>query len=311
MKLFHMVILLFVAFFSNGCINEDTEDCPPEEKENFILRFHYETNSQKELFIKKIQEVDVFVFKEDGQFVTTRNVDYAALSSFTGITLELEPDNYRIVCWGNVSEKTFTAPLETRSLFRDAYLSNIALRNGTMASNGDSLYYASDNLSFQSLKVATYAENVVERTINFYNAHIKVQVYVKGLIDKNSQGESLPPVIEMTNVPGGYNFEQKTTTGMISYLNTSSYQAISGEEVAAMVFYTPRFMDNNTIEIRIKKSSNNNILTRINLKDFMRENNITVEGVSEAVVPVLVEYKEASVEITVPKWAQTPVDPEL
>ncbi|MFV0418894.1 MAG: FimB/Mfa2 family fimbrial subunit [Dysgonomonas sp.] len=311
MKLFHVVILLFVALLSNGCINEDTEDCLPEETDNFILRFHYETNTQKELFISRIQNVDVFVFKEDGQFVTFRNVDHASLSSFAGITLELEPDNYRIVCWGNITDMTFTSPLDTRSLFGNAFLSNIAIRNSTTAFNGDSLYYALDNISSQDLKITTYAENVIERTINFYNAHIKVEVYVKGLIDKNLQGELLPPIIEMTNVPGGYNFNMQTTTGLVSYLNTSSYQTISGEEVAGLVFYTPRFADSNTIEIRIKKASNSTILTRINLTDFMRENNITVEDIPEAVVPVLVEYKEASVEISVPQWAQTPVDPEL
>lgn len=312
MKLFHMIILLFVALFSSGCINEDTEECPDEEKENLTLMFHYETNSQKEFFIEKIQGVDVFVFKKDGEYVTTRRVDLAALSAFTGITLELEPGNYRIICWGNVSEKTFTAPLGIRSLLRDAYLSNIAVRNGTAASNGDSLYYATDNdILSKGIKATVTAGNVVERTINFYNAHIKVQVYIKGLIDKNSQGELLPPVVEMTSVPNGYNFEMQTTTGIISYLDKSSFQTISGEEVAGLVFYTPRFKDDNLIEIRIKKSSDGSILTRINLKNFMQENNITVEDIPEAVVPVLVEYKEASVEISVPEWIQTPVDPEI
>lgn len=312
MKLFHVVILLFVALLSNGCINVDVEQCVDEEKGNLTLLFNYEINNQKEVFIEKIQKVDIFVFKKEGQYVTTRSMNLDALSNFTGITLELDPGSYQVVCWGNVSEKSFTTPLGSQSLFKDALISHVAKRNGTAATDGDSLYYASDkDLLFEGLNATVSTKNTTERTISFYNAYVKVQVYVKGLIDKNSQGELLPPTIEMTNVPDGYNFDMQTNIGLISYLNKTSFQPIGGEEVAVLTFYTPRFKDDNPIEILVKKSSDNSVITRINLKNFMQENNITVEDIPEAMIPLLIEYKEVSVEISVPKWVQDPVDPEL
>lgn len=313
MKLFHLIFVLFAVLMWNGCIDDSANaGCPVEPEDNFILKFRYQGNDPNELFIKKIQKVDVFVFTDDGLFVTVQSADLAALTSFTGITLNLDPGSYQIVCWGNVSDKNHITPLKRSNRLSDALLYNTAARSGIATTNGDSLYFASDNFTLSpSLKTATKAENVIERILNFRSAHITVQVYTKGLVDKNAQGELLPPIIEMTGVPGGYNFAMETAGNPISYLDTSAFQNISGEEFTAITFLTPRFTDNNAIEVIIRKGSDGSILTNINLKNFMLENNITVDNTPEAVISILVEYKEASIIISVPEWGQTPVDPEL
>ena len=312
MKLSHVFFGLLTILTLSGCINEDTDDCPIEVENNFILKFRYVSSDPAELFTKKIKGVNVFVFREDGQYVTTQSADLAALTSFAGITFSLDPGNYRIVCWGNASGETFISPLNTSNSITEAFVSHVALRNGTTAVNSDTLYYAYDNTVLApSLKATTVTETVIERVLDFHNAYIKVQIYVKGLVDKNTQGNLLPPIVEMTGATGGYNFEMEAIGSPVRYLKTSTFQNISGAQVAGITFYTLRFKDDNPIEILIKKSSDNSTLTTINLKDFMKANNITVEGIEEAVVPILVEYKEASVEISVPKWGETPIDPEL
>lgn len=310
MKLLYPFFILFSTLIFSGCINDDASDCPVEAEDNFILKFRYTSSVPGDNFTDKIQLVNVYIFSQNGKYITTKTVDLAALTTFAGVTLYLDSGNYRIICWGNVSSKTFINPLGINSTFTDAYLSNIATRNNTAATDGDKLYYASDNLILSSTLKAT-TTNIIERTLNFKNAYIKVQIYTKGLIDKNQQGQLLPPIIEMVNVPSRYNFLMQTDNNTVHYLNTSSFQNISGEEIAAVTFYTPRFLDNNSIEIRIKKSSDGSTINTINLKDFMKENNITVEGIEEAVVPMLIEYKHASVEIGIPEWEQNPVDPEL
>ncbi|SBW06891.1 FimB/Mfa2 family fimbrial subunit [uncultured Dysgonomonas sp.] len=312
MRVFHLFIVLFIVLIFSGCVDDSSGECPVDIENNFILKFRYVSDEPEELFIEKIKRVDVFVFKDDGQYVMTQSADLAALTSFAGITLDLDPGSYRIVCWGNASEKTFISPLSTNSMMKDAFVSHTALRSGTTATNGDTLYYALDHTILSpSLKAITVSETVIERILDFHNAFVKVQVYVKGLVDKNPQGNLLPPIVEMNGVTSGYNFEMQTFGNAVRYLNTTAFEYISGETVAAITFYTPRFKDDNPIEIKIKKSSDGSTLTAINLKDFMRENNITVEGIEEAVVPILVEYKEASVEISIPEWGQIPVDPEL
>lgn len=311
MRLFHLFFVLFTLLAFSRCIDDDSDKCPIDIENNFILKFRYVSDKPEELFIKKIKKVDVFVFKESGQYVTTQSADLTALTSFAGISLNLDPGNYRIVCWGNATGKTFISPMSANSLMKDAYISHVSLRDGTAAINGDTLYYALDNLTFPSSLKATTSETVIERVLNFHNAYIKMHIYVKGFTDKDSQGNLLAPIIEMTGVTGSYNFDMQSFGNTVRYLNTSAYENILGERIAKVTFHTLRFKDDNPIEIKIKKSSDGSTLTTISLKDFMKENNITVEGIEEAIVPILVEYKDASIKISVPEWEQTPIDPEL
>lgn len=311
MRLLYPILIMLTTMIFIGCIDDSTDDCPINTEENFILKFRYQSNGSEQLFTQRIQQVTVFIFNQEGKYIATRTVNLDDLMVFPGITMNLEPGNYRIICWGNISSRTFISTLGENSTFTNASLSNTAVRNGTAATDGDLLYYASDNISLSSPLKATTIENIIERTLNFKSAHIKVQVYVKGLIDKNSQEQLVPPIVKMVGISGGYNFLMQTSANTINYLNRSSFQNISNEEIAAVTFYTPRFTDNNIIQILIKKGSDGSTLTSIKLKDFMKENNITVEGVEEAVVPILIEYKQASVEISIPEWVQTPVEPEL
>lgn len=312
MRLFYLFFGLFSVLAFNGCIDDDYEDCPTDIENNFVIKFRYVSNESGELFIKKIKKVDVFVFRENGEYVMSQDADIDALTNFAGVSLNLEPGNYRIVCWGNASSKSFVSPLSTSSLMKDAFVCNMSLRNGTSAIDGDTLYYALDNTVLSpSLKVTTVSETIIERILDFRRAFIKVQVYVKGLVDKDTQGNLLAPIVEMTEVPSTYNFEMQAIGTPIRYLNTSVFENISGEKIASITFNTLRFKDDNPINIQIKKSSDGSTITSIGLTDFMKKNNITVEGKEEAVIPILVEYKEASVEISVPEWWQIPVTPEL
>ncbi|MFV0538174.1 MAG: FimB/Mfa2 family fimbrial subunit [Dysgonomonas sp.] len=310
MKLFYPFFILSTILIFSGCINDDISECPVEEEDNFILKFRYQSNDPNELFIEKIQQVNVFIFTQEGKFVTSLSADLEALTTFAGVTMDLDPGSYYVICWGNISAKTFISPLNVTSNIADAFLSNIATRNNTTATDGDKLYYASDNIVLSSNLKAT-TTNIIERILNFKNAYIKVQVYIKGFVDKNLQGQSLPPIVEMASVPGGYNFSMQTSGNDVRYLNTTSFQNISGEEISAVTFYTPRFTNNNAINVLIKKTSDGSTVNSINLKDFMKENNISIEGIEDAVVPMLIEYKQASVEIGIPEWEQNPVDPEL
>lgn len=312
MKIFYLSLVLFITLLLNGCINDDTDKCPVDIESNFILKFRYMTDGSENLFAKKIKKVDVFVFKEDGKYVMTQSADLAKLTSFAGIKLNLAPGNYKVICWGNASNNTFINPLSTNSSIKDAFVAHISLRDGTSAAEGDTLYYAVDHTPLtESLKVNIVSEKVIERIIDFRSAFIKVQLYIKGFVDQDLQANSLPPIIELTNITGGYDFEMQAMNTNIHYSNSAIFENILGEKVAKASFNTFRFKDDNPIMINIKKRSNSSILTTIALKDFMKQNNITVEGIEKAIVPILIEYKETAVKISIPEWWQTPIDPEL
>lgn len=311
-KLFYRGVLLFVVLLSGGCIDEDRDGCA--DMNNLVLMFHLEDQSQQESFSEKIHVADVFIFNGNGQFVSRQTVNESSLSVFTGTALYLEPGEYRIVCWGNASDKTSFSGLEPGSLFENAFLANATLNGTSVATGGDPLYYAPYNTGTSiplTFTVTVPVTGTTTQSIGFGSSHILVQVYVKGFTDKGTNGENLPPVIELTDIPPYYNFEMQTFGPAISYRDASSYQTIEEQQVATVDFYTPVFKDENSIQVLIKKSSDGSIVTSISLEDFMKANNITVEGISQAVVSILVEYKQTSVEITIPGWGQTPVSPEL
>lgn len=52
-------------------------------------------------------------------------------------------------------------------------------------------------------------------------------------------------------------------------------------------------------------------LSTISLKDFIKEHNISLTGTTEVVIPIYIEYKSASVSVTLPSWEQVPVTPGL
>ena len=58
MRLFYLFFGLFSVLAFNGCIDDDSEDCPTDIENNFVIKFRYVSNESGELFIKKIKKVD-------------------------------------------------------------------------------------------------------------------------------------------------------------------------------------------------------------------------------------------------------------
>lgn len=315
MKLFHITLLLFSVLLLNGCIGEDMDSCPEVVDNNLSITFLYPDDAGKDIFSKKIDKVDLFVFDEQGHFVTSQTIEQAALSAFAGAKLKLSPGTYRIVCWGNASTKSEFGGVSNGSLFTDAFISNSTVDGNSVATNGDRLYYAPASTTGQSLSqgftITVPTEGMINKSINFSRAHIRVIVYTKGFEDHSQQGASLTPVIELTNVSLRYNFNMQTSANLITYRDISVSAIVEGKSMNIVDFNTPLFDENTSMQMVIKKQSDGSTLTTVNLADFIRDNNITIDDSVEIVVPILIEYIGGSFQITLSKWGQTPVGPEL
>lgn len=314
MKLFRVSLLLLSAFLLNGCLGEDTDSCPPVTDNNLILEFRYTDNQGTDIFSGKIDKVDVFVFDLSGSFVQSQSVNKASLSAFAGTRLNLCPGTYRIVCWGNALDKTLFGGLDSTGLFKDAFTGNSTLNEEGIATGGDPLFYAPRNTAdgfSEKFTVSLGPEGTQKAVIDFYSAHIKVEVYIKGFEDKGLLREQLPPLVELTDIPAYYNFEMQDFGSSISYKDITSYQSLKGQELAVIHFCTSVFTEDTPMRVLIKKSSDGSTVTAISMKDFIRENNITLDTGEQITVPILVEYKGASIEITLPEWGHNPIDPEV
>lgn len=314
MKLFYISLLLS-ALFLHACIGEDMDGCVETETNNLTLKFCYTDGDGWDVFSDKINKVDVFVFDQAGSFVCTESVDKTSLSIFAGIQMGLSSGTYRIVCWANSFDNTTFNLFDNNISFGDAFIHNSLWDGDALLVNGDPLYYGQpiqDELSStQELIVTVPEKGEITATIPFCPAHITIEVFVSGLEDLSIDGELLGPTIELAEIFTHYNFEMQTLDVTIPYRDLSTYYNIDEQLIATSCFYTPLFKEDTSIEIIIKKTSDQAIVTAFSLANFMAENNITISPIGETVIPILIEYKQASVEIKLPTWDKNPIKPEM
>lgn len=315
MKLFHINLLLFSALLLNGCIGEDTDACPPLISNNLDIEFLYPDDKGKDIFSQRIDKADLFVFDEEGRYVTNQSIDKTDLSVFAGAHLKLDPGTYRIVCWGNAADNSKFSGIGSRSLFTEAFLGNSGIAKNSITVNGDKLYYAPAQTGGYSISpgfTITVPEQGTKTTsVNFTRAHIRVVVYIKGFEDRSPQGVSLTSLVELTDIPSGYDFDMQPSQKSITYRDVSVPATINDEEMTMADFNTPLFDENTPMQIIIKKQSDGSSLTTVSLAEFIRDNDIIIGNSTDLVLPIMIEYKQGSFKITLPGWGQTPVGPEL
>lgn len=312
MKLFHAMLPILTALLLSGCIGENKDGCYTEN--NLILNFRYYGGGQTDIFPENIYKTDVFVFDETNHLVLQQSLSQASLNAFEGTKLSLSPGTYRIVCWGNVMDKAVCEGIGSGSLFADASVCNNSINDNAEAENGDPLYYGTTETTRaqpQVFNVTVPEVGIKNETVLFCCAHTKVEVYVKGINDLSAQGQLLPPIISFTNILSSYDFDMQPLGPVVSFRDTSTFRTMNEEQVAVMEFYTPLIDGNTQTQLLVIKQSDNSVVATIGLADFIAENNITIPASGEMIIPILVEFKQASVEVTLPDWSYNPVNPEF
>lgn len=310
MKLIHLTLLLLSALVLNGCIDEDLSSCYDCDKDNLLLDFLYTDKEGADIFADNIQGVDVFVYDSNDFFVKQHYVTKSELSVYAGTELSLLPGTYRLVCWANVAEKTSITEPTKGTPYSDAILDFATTKEGdAVTTGGDPLYYApkvEDSSSSKTFTVTVPEKGTHKATISFRSAHMVIELYVKGFEDN-----SLLPLIELSGVPAGYNFDLQTFGPSVTYSGVATNQTIDGQQMAVVKFITPLFDRDTPIKVHIKKQSDGSTLTTVSLDDFISDNNIIISNITQVVIPIYVEYMQTSVDITLPAWRSIPVWPEI
>ena len=91
-----------------------------------------------------------------------------------------------------------------------------------------------------------------------------------------------------------------------SYYPETSFNKERG--VSQTLFQVLRFNDDNPVSIEVKGSGGES-KCNIELKKYMADNKISVNGKNEATVSVLVEDTDLGVEIKLPEWIINEVTP--
>lgn len=269
-----------------GCIKEDMSDC------GTFLYFSYLGDFNTEIFPEKINKVNLYVYDKNENLVQTIILDKGNLNREQGTQLNLPEGDYHLVCWGNAFGDTQIngeSTVKTGIVGAPHYFSN-----ETIATN-DSLYIGSRDIRLTGDMQRT-------DTVYFTSAHIKMLVQTVGL-----EGESTYPfTIEVGNLSPTVDFAKNFSPEKAIYYPTSANDG-NGEYDAR--FNVLRFNDDNDVYVKLISKETSETIYTLNLKDFMSENKITVNGINEAFVGISFRFNGLSV--TVKPWDEENITPSI
>jgi len=289
-----LYFLLIPSFLLSGCVEENLDICLPAVTAELTFSYRGDTNDPS-LFSSQIDRVTLFVFNHAGEQVATQQIEKASLNAFQGTQLALPAGDYRIICWGNAFNHTELTDCQ-------GYLSG-RLHHPHFTQNGMNIP-TNDHLYHGCYSISVPEEGLATGDIPFRSAHIEMKVYIRGLFTSRAE----VPSLEVRNLMPQYDMEMTDRQAYATcYYPESSYNLT--HNAFESLFQVLRFKDNNPVELDIK-DSDGNIRTTVNLNDYMTQNGLTVEGTEEAMVPILIEFNDLGVSVTVPDWIGHVVKPE-
>lgn len=290
MNLPKAISLLFILCMLTACIREDMSKCG--ECEGIILNFEYPN------FPNKINKVNIGIFDKDGSLVESRLIDKESLTEFQGIKLGLESGNYTAVCWGNAFDNTQIKGLSVDSKLNNMEVSHPNSGSSKIIETSDSLFYGKHVFTIPS-------DRKYVGTVKFKPAFIRFKVAVKGLDVKQNA-----VAIRITNLKTYYNSEMQTYGELSNYIPpmiaTSDKMWVTHSDVF-------RFDYDNPIKVDLLNAAdNNNILASVDIKDFVKNNNISLDENTEVTIPILFNFTSGNISINpeIGIWDESTVIPE-
>lgn len=302
-KILKLYLLLLPLLFG-GCIKEYLEKCPVTA-DNVRLGFVYTGDGADDIFLDVMNGVSVYVYDPEGRKVSEKTLDRQALERERGVSLTLEEGEYRVVCWGNVSDNSQVAGAED---YATAVVHHPLYASGGRIPTNDHLYYA----AYETLAVPAGGGTAAE-TLEFRSAHIDLEIYVKG----ENVGRQSIPVVEVTNLYPEYDFSMNPTMQRLaSGYNTATYYPVcsydDGKGCASAILSVMRFASDDPVEIVLREDVEGEPIHVLAVEDFISSSGIRVEDLQECRLPVQITFnRDLSVDITIPEWETPDVKPEL
>lgn len=298
-KLLYLVVLLAPFVLLASCIKEDYTDC-----ERCTLTFSYMGDGTWDIFPEKITRVSLYVFNSDDDLVQTKSIEQNDLKAFQGTKLNLEPGNYRIVGVGNAFDKTEVTNLSSSSSMSDIQFHHPNADNGGKVEGNDSLYLGQKTITIPS--TYWYEDNVP-----FQSSHLKVSYTVKSYVNLTAASttradgflelrvKNLLPLTDFNNVANGTK---------ITYNPALAYEPSKSEHNA--YFNIMRHAKDADVEFELVDKSTGEVVHTLKLADFLNEFSQIDVTKQEVLIPIIVEFKNIGVDVTIPDWMIHNVTPD-
>mgnify|MGYP000370823293 FL=1 len=283
------IILLWVVLVA-GCIKENRDDCG-----RCTLRFSYVGDGTTEIFQKKIEKVNLYVFDANHNCIVSRTLKQNELST-QSISLELSPGTDRAVCIGNAFEATVITDVNCGN-YKDIHCTHPCCLSGDIIHSNDSLYQGSKEFAVPKNRELT-------ETIPFSASHIDMYVEVKGYIETAARSTS-PLKLEVNNLSTWVNFNNEVTDDELA-----TYYPLSDVEKQSYVYRFNILKQTEHPCLKLYDSDNKEIFS-MQLADFLEKHPEINIDKNETIIPILIEFKSIGVEVNIPDWAIEDVKPEF
>ncbi|EKU92069.1 hypothetical protein HMPREF9447_00519 [Bacteroides oleiciplenus YIT 12058] len=285
-----LYILLLVTV--TGCIKENLDDCET------TLYFSYLGDETKEIFPQKIEKVDMYIYNQNNVCVQKAVLNRKELDRQRGTTLNLPSGQYHVVCWGNSLNDT---RINEGSSLKNNIVGAPHYFTKELITTNDSLYFGEREITITN-------ESYRTDTVHFSSAHIKMRIELEGLDAVNNTRAAVSPIsIEVGNLSSTVDFTKTFSNERISYFPLVNFD--SGIQKFGAKFNVLRFNNDNEVYLRLHDNLANKELYTMQLKDFMKENNIAVDGINEATIGIRIRFNGTA--ITVKPWDEEVIRPGL
>lgn len=298
MKLRNIALCLFlVGGLSASCIREDNSDC----HNIYHLALSYQGDGTTEIFQEKIDRVDLYVFDQNSNCVSSTRLTDAELEAQLTTLPPLEPGDYRIVCVGNAYE-TKVSDLDSKNLSNITFAAEDYISGETVSGN-DPLYWSAIDYT-----IAPYSEYKMEETRTTYFASSHYDIIVEVVNAPDHIGKN--PKIELVGVSPQTDFHNTAKGTATDYIMDTVHD---GVKTTTAVNNIMRHKNHDEVYLRVTGEDGTEVAF-VNFAEHLAENIGYINPeLHECQIPFLIEFVDVTldVNISVPSWFIEHITPDF